>query len=59
MVGLSKKQRKRRRDSRLLGLRHLVEEMESNDSQAGASVYDTFHGAEQGKRSRSWSGLHN
>jgi len=46
VVGLSKKQRKRRRDSRL-GLRHLVEEMESNDSKAGASVYDTFHGAEQ------------
>ena len=57
VVGLSKKQRKRRRDSRLLGLRHLVEEMESNDSKAGASVYDTFHGAEQKKRSRSWSEL--
>ena len=57
VVGLSKKQMKRRRDSRL-GLRYLVEEMESNDSKAGASVYDTFHGAEQKKRSRSWSELH-
>ena len=56
VVGLSKKQRKRRRDSRLLGLRHLAEEMGSNDSKA--SVYDTFHGAEQRKRSSSWSELH-
>lgn len=62
MVGLSKKQRKkkRRRDSRL-SLRNVVEEMESDDSKVGASVYDTFHGAEQRrvvdhrKRSRSWS----
>jgi len=61
--GLSKKQRKkkRRRDSRL-GLRNVVEEVESDDSKAGASVYDTFHGAEQSrvvvdhrKRSSSWS----
>merc|ERR1740137_154705 len=62
MVGLSRKQRKkkRRRDSRL-SLRNVVEEMESDDSKVGASVYDTFHGAEQRrvvdhrKRSRSWS----
>eukprot|EP00090_Calanus_glacialis_P038158 TRINITY_DN6666_c0_g1_i1.p1 TRINITY_DN6666_c0_g1~~TRINITY_DN6666_c0_g1_i1.p1 ORF type:complete len:651 (-),score=280.69 TRINITY_DN6666_c0_g1_i1:155-1882(-) len=62
-VGLSKKQRKRkkRKDSRL-GLRNVVEELESDDSKAGDSVYDTFHGAEQRrvvvdhrKRSRSWS----
>jgi len=61
VVGLSKKQRKRkrRRDSRL-GLRNVVEEEESDDSKA-AAVYETFHGAEQRvmvehrKRSRSWS----
>ena len=39
--------------------------MESDDSKAGASVYDTFHGAEQRrvvvehrKRSSSWSEQH-
>jgi len=60
IIGLTKKQRKRkrRRDSRL-GLRNVVEELESDESKAG--VYDTFHGAEQRrmvenrKRSRSWS----
>eukprot|EP00092_Neocalanus_flemingeri_P036504 GFUD01039747.1.p1 GENE.GFUD01039747.1~~GFUD01039747.1.p1 ORF type:complete len:634 (+),score=272.09 GFUD01039747.1:22-1902(+) len=62
VMGLSKKQRKRkrRRDSRL-GLRNVAEELESDDSKGGVSVYDTFHGAEQRrvvdkrKRSRSWS----
>jgi len=61
-VVLTKKQRKRkrRRDSRL-GLRNVAEEMESDDSKGGHSVYETFHGAEQRrvveqrKRSRSWS----
>ena len=66
VAGLSKKKRKRRRlrDSRL-GLRNLVDEMESYDSKAGASVYDTLHGAEQRrvvveqrKRSSSWSKLY-
>jgi len=60
LLGLTKKQRKkkRRRDSRL-GLRNVVEELESDESKTG--VYDTFHGAEQSrvvehrKRSRSWS----
>merc|ERR1719233_2381269 len=60
LSGLTKKQRKkkRRRDSRL-GLRNVVEELESDESKTG--VYDTFHGAEQRrvvehrKRSRSWS----
>ena len=65
-IGLSKKQRKkkRRRGSRLR-MRNVVEELEIYDSKAGASVYDTFHGAEQRrvvvdhrKRSRSWSERH-
>jgi len=63
--GLSKKQRKkkRRRDSRL-GLRNVLEELESDDSKGGTSVYETFHGSQQSRvvdkrlRSRSWSEQH-
>jgi hypothetical protein len=62
VVDLSKKQRKRKRrkDSRL-GLRNVMEELESDDSTARASVYDTLHGAEQRRvvvdhRKRSSSG---
>jgi hypothetical protein len=46
VLWLSKKQRKRRKDSQL-GLRNVVEDMESDDNKVGASLYDALHGAEQ------------
>jgi hypothetical protein len=46
VLGLSKKQKKGRKDSKL-GLRNVVEEMESDYNMVGASLYDALHGAEQ------------
>jgi len=62
VAGLSKKQRKRkRRKESRLGLKNVVEDLESDDSKVESSVYDTFHGSQQKplilqrKRSQSWS----